>query len=109
VRGKDRKVRPFHNVCTHRGNRLVGGEQGLCRGRFVCRFHSWAFDTSGQLTWVSDESNFYNIDKRCLGLKPITTDVWEGFIFINLSPNPAETLAEYMAGMVEQIHGYPFD
>ena len=109
VRGKDRKIRAFHNVCVHRGNRLVDNENGLCKGRFVCRFHSWAYDTAGQLTWVSDEANFYDIDKSALGLKPIAADLWEGFIFINLNPRPTETLAEYMAGMVQQIHGYPFD
>ena len=109
VRGKDRKIRAFHNICVHRGNRLVDSEKGVCKGRFVCRFHSWAYDTSGQLTWVSDEANFYDIDKSALGLKPIAADIWEGFIFINLNPNPSETLAEYMAGMVQQIHGYPFD
>jgi phenylpropionate dioxygenase-like ring-hydroxylating dioxygenase large terminal subunit len=109
VRGKDSKIRAFHNVCTHRGNRLVGNDQGVCKGRFVCRFHSWAFDTAGKLTWVSDEANFYDIDKETLGLKPIAADVWEGFVFINLDPNPAESLTEYMAGMVQQIHGYPFE
>jgi phenylpropionate dioxygenase-like ring-hydroxylating dioxygenase large terminal subunit len=108
VRGKDRRIRAFHNVCVHRGNRLVDNEKGVCKGRFVCRFHSWAYDTSGQLTWVSDEANFYDIDKSSLGLKPIAADIWEGFIFINLSPKPSETLAEYLAGMVQQIHGYPF-
>src|ERR1700730_1859779 len=109
VRGKDSRIRAFHNVCVHRGNRLVGEEKGLCKGRFVCRFHSWAYDTAGQLTWVSDEANFYDIEKSALGLKPIAADLWEGFIFINLNPHPSETLAEYMAGMVPQIHGYPFD
>ena len=74
VRGKDRKIRAFHNVCVHRGNRLVDDEKGLCKGRFVCRFHSWAYDTAGQLTFVSDEANFYDIDKSALGLKPIATE-----------------------------------
>jgi phenylpropionate dioxygenase-like ring-hydroxylating dioxygenase large terminal subunit len=109
VRGKDRKIRAFHNVCVHRGNRLVDEEKGLCKGRFVCRFHSWAYDTAGRLTFVSDEANFYDIDKSSLGLKPIAAEVWEGFIFINLNPHPSESLAEYLAGIVQQIHGYPFD
>jgi phenylpropionate dioxygenase-like ring-hydroxylating dioxygenase large terminal subunit len=109
VRGKDRKIRAFHNVCRHRGNRLVDSEKGFCKSRFVCRFHSWAYDTHGELKWVSDEANFYDIDKSALGLKPIVADVWEGFIFINLSAHPTETLAQYMAGMVQQIAGYPFD
>ena len=28
VRGNDKKIRAFYNVCRHRGNRLVRGESG---------------------------------------------------------------------------------
>ena len=74
VRGKDRKIRAFYNVCRHRGNRLVDRENGLCKNQFVCRFHSWSYDTHGELKWVSDEANFYDIDKSALGLKPIAAE-----------------------------------
>lgn len=108
VRGKDRRVRAFHNVCMHRGNRLVDAEKGNCKKLFVCRFHSWGFDTEGDLKWISDEVNFYDLDKTKLGLRPITTDTWQGFIFVNLSPKPAETLLQYLDGVVGQTAGYPF-
>ena len=32
VRGEDRIVRAFYNVCQHRGNRLVGSESGSVAG-----------------------------------------------------------------------------
>src|SRR5271163_4661439 len=35
VRGKDGKVRAFHNVCQHRGNRLAWEDKGHCNGMFV--------------------------------------------------------------------------
>ncbi|MBF6567576.1 MAG: aromatic ring-hydroxylating dioxygenase subunit alpha [Candidatus Binataceae bacterium] len=108
VRGKDRKIRAFHNVCMHRGNRLVNGASGTCNKLLVCRFHSWAYDLQGQLQWVSDEANFYDIDKSNLGLRSIAVDTWEGFIFINLSSSPAQSLREYLGGLVQQIGGYPF-
>jgi Rieske 2Fe-2S family protein len=109
VRGKDGKVRAFHNVCQHRGNRLAWEDKGHCNGMFVCRFHAWAYDQEGKLKYVSDEANFYDIDKSTLGLKPIAADVWEGFIFINLDPSPSETLHEFLAGMTSQLAGYPFE
>jgi phenylpropionate dioxygenase-like ring-hydroxylating dioxygenase large terminal subunit len=39
VRGKDNVVRAFHNVCRHRGSRVVAGERGTCKSAIVCPFH----------------------------------------------------------------------
>jgi phenylpropionate dioxygenase-like ring-hydroxylating dioxygenase large terminal subunit len=108
VRGQDGKVRAFNNVCKHRGNRLAWEDKGHCHGMFVCRFHAWAYDRQGNLKHVSDEANFYDLDKATLGLKPIAADVWAGFIFINLDPSPSETLFEYLGGLPDQLNGYPF-
>jgi len=109
VRGNDDKVRAFLNVCPHRGNTLVLDERGQCPGRFGCGFHSWAFTPEGELAYVPDEENFFDLDKSKLGLTPINCDVWEGFIFINLSPEPNETLREFLGGVATQLDGTPFE
>lgn len=109
VRGPDGKVRAFHNVCVHRGNRLAWEDKGHCNGLFVCRFHAWAYDQQGKLKHVSDEANFYDLDKATLGLKPLAADVWQGFIFVNLDPNPSQSLRESLGGLAEQLDGYPFE
>ena len=109
VRGNDDKVRAFHNVCTHRGNTLVLDERGQCPGRFGCGFHSWAFTPEGKLAYVPDEENFFDLDKSKLGLTEIHCDIWEGFIFINLAPEPAETLREFLGGVATQLDGAGFD
>lgn len=41
VRGKDGCVRAFHNMCAHRGNKLVADTSGTCKGLFTCKFHGW--------------------------------------------------------------------
>jgi phenylpropionate dioxygenase-like ring-hydroxylating dioxygenase large terminal subunit len=49
VRGKDGVVRAFHNMCTHRGNKLAPEASGNCAGLFTCKFHGWAFGLDGSL------------------------------------------------------------
>ncbi len=109
IRGKDGVVRGFHNVCSHRGNKLVWDKQGSCRGTLACGFHAWAYNAKGELTFVPDEDNFFNLNKCELGLSPVHTDVWEGFIFINLDTQPNETLKQYLGGVDEQLAGGAFD
>ena len=108
IHGEDGVIRTFHNICTHRGNKLAWDDEGNCQG-FSCSFHGWTFDTKGDLVTVTDEDQFYNLDKSENGLKEIHTEVWEGFIFINFAKQPKETLKEYLAEMGERLEGYPFD
>ena len=108
IRGKDGVVRGFHNVCSHRGIKLVTKEKGNCPGAVYCSFHAWLYNDEGQLIRVPDEENFFDLDKSKLGLTPVNTDIWEGFIFVNLDPNPKETLREYLKGVTDNLDGCPF-
>ena len=108
IRGSDGVVRGFHNVCVHRGRKLVLDEEGSCRGSLLCPFHSWVYSDAGELRHVPDEENFFDLDKRTLGLKPVHTDIWEGFIFIHLADEPGETLREYLGGVADQLDGCRF-
>jgi phenylpropionate dioxygenase-like ring-hydroxylating dioxygenase large terminal subunit len=44
-----------------------------------------------------------------MGLAQVACDVWEGFVFINLDPNPSQTLAEFLGAMGTGLAGFPFD
>lgn len=110
---RDGTVRAFHNICRHRGNKLVWNDypneetSGTCR-QFTCKYHAWRYDLDGSLNFVQQESEFFDLDKANLGLVSVPCDVWEGFIFINLDPNPSQTLAEFLGAMGEGLAGYPF-
>jgi phenylpropionate dioxygenase-like ring-hydroxylating dioxygenase large terminal subunit len=109
VRGRDGVVRGFHNICTHRCNKLVWDPCGTSRS-FSCRFHGWTFKPDGRLTGVPDEGQFYDLKKSELGLRPVPLDSWKGFIFVNLDQNPKESLAEYLGQLKNELIGqYPFD
>ena len=108
VRGKDGAIRAFHNMCAHRGNKLVADTGGTCKGLFTCKFHGWAYALDGSLSHIADEASFFNLNKADLGMTPIAVDTWEGFVFINADPHPAESLREYLGEIGTGFGGYPF-
>jgi glycine betaine catabolism A len=105
VRGHDDKVRVFHNVCTHRGNKLVPEGTG-CKRRFACGFHGWIFSAQGDIEVVTDEKQFRDLDKSILGLKPVRSDVWEGHVFVNFDLSPTQSLQEWLDPMTDEYGGY---
>ncbi|MEZ5687456.1 MAG: aromatic ring-hydroxylating dioxygenase subunit alpha [Caenibius sp.] len=107
TRTKDGRVQSFHNVCSHRGN-LVVLEQSGCASRFVCRYHNWTYGNDGRLIGVPDESAFFDLDKKKCGLTPIATEVWEGWVFINLSREPEVGLAEYLGDLGDYLKGIDY-
>ena len=107
VRGKDNQIRAFHNVCSHRGMKLVWERSGR-GGKFACPYHAWMFDSVGDLVNIPDEGCFKHVDKQDSGLTPVACDVWEGMIFINLDPNPKTTLHDFLGPLVERVKDLPF-
>jgi glycine betaine catabolism A len=113
VRGADQKIRAFHNICRHRGNKLVWTDypdredRGMCR-QFACKYHGWRYALDGKLVFVQQEGEFFGVDKEMYGLVEVNLDVWEGFIFVHLSSTPAQPLREFLGEMAWAIEGYPF-
>ncbi|EFC86043.1 aromatic ring-hydroxylating dioxygenase subunit alpha [Parafrankia sp. EUN1f] len=113
ARDMDGRVRAFHNVCRHRGNKLVWENtpkhetSGVCR-QFMCRYHGWRYGLDGQLKFVLQEEEFFDFDKADFPLVSVHCEVWEGFIFINLADEPSQTLPEFLGPMVRGLEGYPF-
>lgn len=114
VRSSADTINAFHNICRHRGNKLVWQDypmeetSGTCR-QFTCKYHAWRYDLEGQCTFIQQEQEFFNVDKSDYSLAGIQCDVWEGFIFVNLDPSNTESLHDYMGELGKGLEGYPFD
>ena len=73
VKTKDGSVKAYHNVCRHRGNKLVWNDfpneetSGTCR-QFTCKYHAWRYDLDGKLTFIQQEDEFFDVDKSDYGL-----------------------------------------
>lgn len=108
VRSRDDSIRAFHNVCSHRGNKILWNSQGACEV-FSCKLHGWSYALDGSLRSVPDEASFFDLEKKSLGLTPVALDLWEGFIFINLDPAPEQSLRDFLGELGASLAGYPFE
>jgi phenylpropionate dioxygenase-like ring-hydroxylating dioxygenase large terminal subunit len=112
VKTKDGSVKAYHNVCRHRGNKLVWNDfpneetSGTCR-QFTCKYHAWRYDLDGKLTFIQQEEEFFDVDKSDYGLVGVRCELWEGFIFINFDQH-AKPLTDYLGPLAKGIEGYPF-
>ena len=105
VRGKDGVVRGFHNLCRHRGSRVVADQQGSCKNALVCPFHGWVYNLDGTLRGAARPRSFPELDKVEFGLKPIDLEIWMGFIFIRFRQGPQPSVAELMRPVeAEMVH-----
>jgi phenylpropionate dioxygenase-like ring-hydroxylating dioxygenase large terminal subunit len=114
VRDLQGRIRAFHNICRHRGNKLVWKDypreetSGNCR-QFVCKYHGWKYELDGSCSFVQQESEFFDLDKADYGLVSVHCEVWAGFIFVNLDREPRQSLREFLGPMIGAIEGYPFE
>src|SRR3954469_4531736 len=104
VRGKDEQIRGFYNVCRHRGSRLCDDEQGYARSHLRCPYHAWGYALDGTLVTTpmieKDE-----IDRESTSLWPVHVEVWEGFVFVNLSREEPRPLLEHLADQQDDALG----
>ncbi|MFO1090245.1 MAG: aromatic ring-hydroxylating dioxygenase subunit alpha [Hyphomicrobiales bacterium] len=106
VRGHDGEVRAFHNVCRHRGSRVVATERGRCKAALVCPFHGWSFNLDGTLRAVPQKRALPKLDPVEHGLVPLEYEIWNGFVFVRFVASDQPSVAELMRPHAEEIALY---
>ncbi len=101
IRTAEGALRAMHNICPHRGARLLTEARGNCT-KLQCPYHAWTYDTEGRLLAVLQPKWFPDLDKSTIRLAPARVDTWGGFIFVNPDPE-GESLIEYLAGYPEYL------
>jgi phenylpropionate dioxygenase-like ring-hydroxylating dioxygenase large terminal subunit len=108
----DGDVHAFHNVCAHRGNKVVWQEHpkeecGGAAREFACKYHGWRYDLEGQVTHVTNEGEFFDLPKSLLAMPRVSCDVFAGFVFVNLGDDPPP-LRDYLGDRILELEAYPF-
>jgi choline monooxygenase len=97
------EIRAFHNVCQHRGNRLLEARRGNSGGVVRCAYHSWCYEMDGSLRSAPRCERIKNFDKANFNIPQIRIEELGGFIYFNLDPQ-APGLAELFPGANEEMH-----
>ena len=91
VRNKNKKIKVFHNICSHRGVKLVN-EAGKIKNVIRCPYHSWSYNLDGDLIATPhiggmNKHQSKNFKKSNSNLKEIRSFVWLDLIMININNN----------------------
>lgn len=96
TRRNDGGLAGFHNVCQHRGARIVA-ESGTGARRFTCRWHNWAYDIEGRVTGVPDRPDFDKAALAGLCSPAVELDEWGGWVWAVLAgPGVAQPLVDWL-------------
>ena len=99
IGGEDGRPRAFHNVCRHRGARLVTDGEGSVKRRLRCPYHAWSYDLDGNLRASPHMDGVEDFDPSCNGLVPVRLSTIGGLLLVDLSgdaPDPAEHIGELL-------------
>jgi Rieske 2Fe-2S family protein len=82
------EIRAFHNHCRHRGTRLCAEPAGTLGGAIQCSYHAWTYGLDGALRAAPNMTGVAGFDRADYPLHPVALADWQGFLFLNLAPEP---------------------
>ncbi len=109
VRSLDGDLRVFHNVCSHRGNRLVA-EPCRVTGMIRCPYHSWTYRLDGTLQGTPHiggigKHELDGFDHKKHGLSIIRSREWLDLVFVNLS-GTAPAFDDHVSPLMKRWKAY---
>jgi len=109
VRDRENQIRVFHNVCRHRGLKLVT-EAAHSPGVITCAYHCWSYGLDGGLKGTpyldgTAKSAPPEGMRSQLGLLPVRSTVWLDTVFVNISGD-AQPFDEFIKPLAERWSGF---
>ena len=102
IRGIDGQVRTFYNVCQHRAHQLLKGKGST--SVIVCPYHAWSYEVSGELR-SGPNIKVAGINKKWICLTEVLTEIFHGFIFVNLDKD-AEPMDKFYPNVKNELKEY---
>lgn len=115
VRDKSLEIRVLSRTCPHRGMDIMppgfgydghgpvefrqGGEDRGHTRLFLCPYHAWTFELDGGLKACAEMGQAEDFCREDWKLKHFRTEVWKGFVFVNLDGEAESTVAEQWADL----------
>ena len=116
LKDKDDRMRVLSRSCPHRGMDIMppgfghgpavarDGALGCGNTRLLlCPYHSWTFELDGRLKACPEMQQAAGFHRGEWGLHEFRSEVWHGFVFVNLDGQAAKTAAEQWSGFDEHL------
>jgi phenylpropionate dioxygenase-like ring-hydroxylating dioxygenase large terminal subunit len=97
VRAKDGDLHAFYDVCAHRGGPIAPETTGSVRS-FVCPYHNWTYDLTGQLVAIPSAEHFPDLCIEDRRLSPVRVAELGGLAWINEDPD-AQDLQSWLGSV----------
>ncbi len=111
VRENAETVRAFHNVCVHRGRKLIDTPKGARNARgnrrnFICGFHGWTYNLLGKCTYIQHKDDWQgSLTENSTALSTIKCETWGGWVWINMDPD-CLSLSEWLGVVPDMLDPY---
>ncbi|WP_312411670.1 aromatic ring-hydroxylating dioxygenase subunit alpha [Shinella sp.] len=103
LRDDDNQIRVLHNVCRHRGSRLLDTGKSIV-SKLVCPYHTWTYELTGELSYAPHMGKGF--DKECRSLKQVAFKSIGGLVYACLSDNPPEDIDRLEEVMTTRLAPY---
>ncbi len=103
VRGRDRTLRAFLNVCRHRGARVCLEQSGTSRRKLQCGYHAWTYSLDGALVAAPNLTKMEDVDHSKFGLIPVHLREWLGYVWVCLADEPPSFEDRVIGAVAERL------
>ena len=103
IKDRDGTIRTFYNVCQHRAHQLLDGTGNT--KLITCPYHAWTYEFNGQMRAGPNVNKVPGFDKSSICLTSVRTEIFHGFVFVNLDDN-AKPMDEWFPGVREELASF---
>lgn len=108
LRDNDGTIRAHHNVCRHRGTRMLTEPEGQLKKTIQCLYHAWTYALDGTLVGAPFMDEVASFCREDYPLKSVAVAEWRGCIFINLADFP-EPFPVAFAPFMDRFEAWTLD
>ena len=103
VRGRDRALRAFLNVCRHRGARVCTEGSGTGLRKLQCGYHAWTYGLDGALVAAPNLTSMADVDRGRYGLVPVHLREWLGYVWVCIADTPPSFEGTVVGAVTERL------
>ena len=103
VRGSDKLLRGFFNVCLHHAAAVMTEAEGKAN-QLRCPYHGWTYSLEGELKGTPDFAGVCEFDKSGNRLQPVAIVAWEKWLFVRTASGDKQTPNQFPEpALIDQI------